>query len=132
MYLRFVQLNVVEGMKARSGIFSAAYELRNARNVDPHTHKQLEDLLAWFRQNLAIPSRFTRSSSKGADRPSVTYGLSWYKPSAKVHLDKSYELSALLQQNGYFIEIIKTTRLGYVLYEDEHQIVAEPFADGTR
>lgn len=132
MYLRFVQMNVVEGMKVRSGIFSAAYALREARNVDLHTHTQLEELLAWFRQNLAIPSRFTRSSSKGAHRRSVTYGLSWYKPSARQHLDKSYELSSLLRQSGYFIEVLKTTRLGYVLYEDEYQIVAEPFADSRR
>jgi len=129
MYLRFVQLKIVLGMRAREGIFSAAYELKHASKADRHTQSQLEDILSWFGQNLAVPSRFNLSSSKGYDRKVVTYGLSWYKPAARDHLKKSYELAALLRQNGYSIEIIKTSRPGYVLYEDEHQIVAEPFAD---
>lgn len=127
MYLRFVQMNVVEGMTARAGIFSAAYEL--ARRADPPTQVQLDYLLKWFRQNLAIPTRFSRSNSKGSYRRSVTYGLSWYKPSAKEHVGKTFELSSILQQSGYVIDVLKASRLGYILYEDEHQIVAEPFAE---
>ncbi|MCV9965999.1 hypothetical protein OIU34_29445 [Pararhizobium sp. BT-229] len=129
MYLRFVHLKVVEGMRARAGVFSAAYELKNAFDVDSHAQSRLEDLLGWFGQNLAVPSRFNLSNSKGYDRKAVTYGLSWYKPEARDHLKKSFELAALLEQNGYSIAVIKTSRPGYVLYEDEYQIVAEPFAD---
>ena len=131
MYLRFVQMNVVAGARSRAGIFTAAYDLRDAGKTDVLTRAQLDSLLVWFRENLASPTRFSRTNSKGAYRRSVTHGLSWYKPSAKVHLEKTFELSSILQQNGYGVEVLKTSRLGYILYEDEHQIVAEPFADGV-
>jgi hypothetical protein len=35
----------------------------------------------------------------------------------------------LLQENGYPIEIIRAERVGYIVYEDEQQVVAEPFSD---
>ncbi|MDP2123062.1 MAG: hypothetical protein Q8J92_01645 [Parvibaculum sp.] len=39
------------------------------------------------------------------------------------------EISRILQEYGHFVTMIKSARPGYIVYEDEHQIVAEPFAD---
>jgi hypothetical protein len=39
------------------------------------------------------------------------------------------EIMVLLGHNDVHVRMIKTTRPGYVLYEDEFQIVAVPFAD---
>ena len=128
MYVRFVRPNKVSGMKARDGFFCAAYDLRDDAHIDQFTSDQLEDLLSWFRQYLTIPRKFSRSRSKGGYRGD-TKGLSWFKPEAKEALEKSYELIALLAENGYVIETIKSDRVGYVVYEDENQLVAEPFSD---
>jgi len=38
-------------------------------------------------------------------------------------------LIALLDNHGVRVEMIKTTRPGYVIYEDNFQIVAVPFTD---
>lgn len=96
--------------------------------ITPETAKQLEDLLDWFRKNLSIPTSFTRTKSKGYYRRD-TFGISWFKPTSKQHIEQSFELIALLELNGYPIEILKTKRVGYVVYEDDVQIVAEPFSD---
>ncbi len=56
-------------------------------------------------------------------------GLSWFKPAARDHLDKAFAVAALLTRHGIVIEIQKAARVGYVLYEDGHQIEAEAFAD---
>ena len=129
MFLRFVRSRIIEGMQAREGFFGAAYELRGQTDVDQHTLDRLEDSLAWFRQNLAIPPRFNLSRSKGFYRKQTTQGLSWFKPTASEHLARAYDLTALLAQHGHHVEVMKSSRLGYVVYEDEYQIVAEPFSD---
>ncbi len=38
-----------------------------------------------------------------------------------------WELKAVIENHGFIIEVMKTDRPGYVVYEDEYQIVAEPF-----
>ncbi|KIC47022.1 hypothetical protein RA28_04745 [Ruegeria sp. ANG-S4] len=128
MFVRFVCPDPVVGMAARSGFFCAAYELNEAQTLDPYSQARLEHLLQWFREHLAVPTRFNSSKSKGAFHRD-TRGLSWFKPNASEALSKSYELIALLAENGYVIETLRSDRVGYVVYEDDHQIVAEPFAD---
>lgn len=39
------------------------------------------------------------------------------------------EMVLLLEHHDVPIRMVKTTRPGYVVYEDEFQIVAVPFAD---
>jgi len=40
-----------------------------------------------------------------------------------------YELVAILEAHGVGVEVIRTSRPGYVVYEDMHQVMAEPYAD---
>lgn len=115
-------------MVARSGFFTAAYALRD-QNPDPLTALRLESHLTWFRKNLAVPAKFTRSKSKGAWRVDDTKGLSWFKDTATEMLAHAHDLSALLDENGHPIEILHSDRIGYIVYEDLHQVIAEPFSD---
>ena len=41
-------------------------------------------------------------------------------------------MALILERNDVYIRTIKVERTGYVLYEDEAQILAEPFADIRR
>ena len=127
-YLRFVRPNTIENLGAREGFFCAAYELRSVHILEDYVSEQLEDLLSWFRTNLTIPNKFNRSKSKGY-RDKNAAGLSWFKENASEAIGRSYELISLLQENGYPIEIIRAERVGYIVYEDELQVVAEPFSD---
>ncbi|WP_245298371.1 hypothetical protein [Sinorhizobium sp. A49] len=115
-------------MASREGLFAAAYALQGSAELDAFSRGELDDLLAWFRQNLKIPPRFNRTKSKNHDRRD-TRGLSWFKPTARQHLDKAFELAELLTRHGIAIEVLRAARIGYVIYEDDHQLVAEPFAD---
>lgn len=127
-YLRFVRPNTIENHGAREGFFCAAYHLRNVLGLENYTSEQLEAHLSWFQVNLTIPDRFNRSKSEGSWNR-ATAGLSWFKEDASEAIRRSYELINLLQENGYPIETIRTKRVGYVVYEDDQQVVAEPFSD---
>src|SRR5207244_10492665 len=108
------------------GIFGAAYELRDGNVISASDRRSLEDLLAWFRVNLAVPQRFNSSKSKGYYRKK-TAGISWLKPTAGEHIAKMRALVAVLEDNGYQVSQVTTDRPGYVVFEDDHQVVAEPF-----
>ena len=132
MFHRFVCPGYVDGMDARKGFFSVAYEMERLPELDQHTLGRLEETLHWFRQNLPIPARFNRSKSKGFYRRTATRGLSWFKPTAEEHLAKAFALAALLEENGYAVEVLRTSRPGYIVYEDQYQVVAEPFSDSLK
>jgi hypothetical protein len=39
------------------------------------------------------------------------------------------QLEAVLEAHGYHVSMLREERVGYVAHEDEHQVIAEPFAD---
>lgn len=128
MYLRFVMARKVDGSAARAGFFVAAYELARRDEIDAETRRRAEEMLAWYRKHLPIPKRFNRTTSKGRS-PRSGIAISWFKPTAAEHLVKAHEMAALLSENGYPIDILKSSNPGYVTYEDDYQVVAEPFSD---
>ena len=39
------------------------------------------------------------------------------------------ELAAMLDQHSLAVRVLTTSKPGYVVYEDEYQVLAEPFSD---
>ncbi len=128
MYLRFVLPVVNEDTGLHEGVFQAAYELRREGELSEHEHTELSEILRWFGDNLEVPMRFNKSKSKGYWRRS-TKGISWFKPSADEHIAKMRRMSDILREHGHHIRMLKTSSPGYVVYEDDYQVVAEPFND---
>ena len=114
----------------RDGMFVEAYRaMRDVSGEIPSYHlKSLEIPINGFRKNLDEPSRFNSTTSKGAYRRS-TNGISWFKDTATEHISKAREISIILEDIGHFVAQKSTNRPGYIIFEDEFQIVAEPFAD---
>jgi hypothetical protein len=55
--------------------------------------------------------------------------LEWFKDSAKEHIAKMHALKQILEAHGVVVDVIQTHRPGYVVYEDEFQVAAEPFSE---
>ncbi len=81
----------------------------------------------WFNKNLGKPTRFT--ASKPPFYRKKNKAICWFKHTASEHLARVRELAAILDNHGVPVRTLKAKRVGYVVYEDEYQIVAEPFAD---
>jgi hypothetical protein len=88
----------------------------------------LKGLLLWFDRNIEEPDRFNRTKSKGWQRRN-SQGLSWFRASAIEQISKARQIVALLRKYGHEVEEARTVRPGFVVYADEHQVVAEPFSD---
>jgi hypothetical protein len=127
MFLRFVISEVHEESHEELGVFQAAFRLRNNGALSEQEEAAFEEIREWFSRNLNRPARFT--SAKPPFYRKRQNGISWFKDSAQEHISKIREMAALLERHDVAVQMIKSTRPGYIVYEDDFQIVAAPFAD---
>lgn len=127
-YLRFALRRHNAKSGVRDGVFSCAYALRRDLETDSAALARLEPALDWLNENLPVPHRFSTSRSKGA-RDRNNKGISWLKPEATTHIAMMHELASVLGECGHVVDVLSSTRPGYIVYEDAYQVVAEPFAD---
>jgi hypothetical protein len=127
MFVRFVTAELDEDSHKRLGIFQAVYRLKENGVLTPQEETYLQEIHRWFDKNLDQPDRFT--SAKPPYYRKRQDGISWFKDSAREHINKIRELITLLAGHGVLAEMIKSDRPGYILYEDQFQIVAVPFSD---
>ena len=130
-YVRFVVEHVHGDSGVPEGLFSRAYRLRDDADTPWYDRDRLAEILDWFDDSLEEPLRFNRTRSKGVYRR-TTKGVSWFKATAAEHIEKMHDLAAILTEHGHTVHEVRTDRPGYIVHEDRHQIVAEPFADTPR
>jgi hypothetical protein len=127
-YIRFVLTRRNPDSGVAEGVFDLAYVVRDSPDVGAADRSALAETLAWFDRNLATPARFNRTRSKGFYRRR-TRGIAWFKDTATEHLARMQGIREILQRYGYRVRILSETRVGYVIHEDEFQVIAEPFSD---
>jgi hypothetical protein len=121
MYLRFVVDEKHERSQKRLGILHAIRYLRDDGELSDDEIGQTDKLMEWFATHLRTPDVFTRKSKSRA--------ISWFKDNAEEHIAKCRAIAAVLKAHGQNVEMIRTEKPGYILHEDEYQIIAEPFSD---
>ena len=77
------------------------------------------------REDLEKPTRF--ATAKAPFYGKQNNAISWFKDDAVEHLSRIRTRVAILQSHGVSVKALKTDRAGYIVHEDECQIVAEPF-----
>jgi hypothetical protein len=127
-FVRFVVAERHPRTGLELGVFQVAYALRDRPDISENDRTTLRNTLAWFGKNLAEPARFNRTRSKGYYRRQ-TRGIAWFHDSAADHIARVQQLAVVLEAHGYHVSMLREERVGYVVYEDEHQVIAEPFAD---
>ena len=127
-FVRFVLTTRHPESGVEEGLFRAAYRLRDSARVEAEDRRLLTEVLDWFGKNVVTPDRFNRSKSKGFYRR-TTRGIAWFRDSATECLSRMHRMRAVLEKYGHPVTMLTETRVGYVVYEDELQVVAEPFSD---
>ena len=127
MYLRFVVAEIDRDSERALGVFHAVWNLRDAGMLYSYEQDQHDRVRGWFNRYLEIPRRFT--AAKAPFYRKQSRALCWFKDTAVVHIAQIRELVAILENHSVFVRLLKARRVGYVVYEDEYQIAAEPFAD---
>ena len=111
-----------------AGLFQIIEEVKKARETSPVVEQLIRLELDWFDKHLPAPHRLNRTRSKGWYRRNPK-GICWFKESAIDCVTRMYVLKRIAEDHGYFITVIREDRIGYIVYEDDFQAVAEPFSD---
>ena len=122
-YVRFVIGRKDEESHVELGIFQAAARALEWQNITGSDADELNELREWFSENLEKPTSF------GRDR--LRLGICWFKTGSTEHISRIWDMVRILERNGIYVKKIRTDKPGYVIYEDEWQLVAEPFRKGT-
>lgn len=123
MYIRFVIHRKDEDSGRRIGLFQVCSELLETNALTPYEEQQLRELRVWFNQNLKKPKSFAKSKKPNARGVAI----SWFKDTAGECISRMYEMKSLMEAHGITVDVIRTSRPGYVVYEDDHQVTAEPY-----
>ena len=127
-FIRFIVTGLHPESGVEEGLFGPAYSLRDNPALGEAERSSLSETLAWFEKNLKTPPRFNRTRSKGYYRRN-TKGIAWFRDTASECISRMHVLKRVLESHGTAVTVVRETHVGYVLYEDEAQVVAEPFAD---
>jgi len=122
-YVRFVIGRKDEDSQVEQGVFQAAAQALEWQSITGSDADELNELRAWFSKNLKRPTSFGRDKFR--------LGICWFKTGSTEHISRIWEMVNILERNGIYVKKIRTDRPGYVIYEDEWQLVAEPFRKGT-
>ena len=125
MYIRFVINDIDEASQKRLGIFHAIRYLRDDGKLLPYEEENMNQIMTWFSENLKKPNRLSKSTK----RHSANKAITWFKDSAIECISKIREIVSILESHGINVEVIKTDKPGYIVYEDDHQVAAEPFSE---
>jgi hypothetical protein len=123
-YVRFVIGQKDEERNVEQGIFQAVTLALEWQNITGSDADELNEGLAWFSKNLGKPTSFGRDKLRS--------GICWFKTGSSEHISRIWEMVNVLERNGIYVKKIRTDKPGYVIYEDEWQLVAEPFRKGTK
>lgn len=127
-FVRFTTLERSHVTGLPMGPFLAAGELLMDPSFGGPERDELAEAHGWICANLPVPVRFGRTTSKGHYRRNAR-GICWFKDSATDCLVQVRRIVGVLERRGWIVQQVVETRIGYIVYEDAWQVVAEPFAD---
>src|ERR1700730_15921995 len=105
--LRFQTRNRDLRSGGAEGLFPRAYALVRSPNVPAVLQESLRKQLRWFSVHLAVPVKFTRTRHSSHKN---THGIGWIKDSASEIITRMHELSRTVEQLGYSVEVVRTSR----------------------
>ncbi len=118
MLIRFTVLGIDADSGYKSGILVAAHTLRDEGDLTVAEHNELRLAIKWFNEHLPHPKVLHNTEHRRA--------ISWFKPAATQFIQKMWQLKELLDQHDHYVEVLRTTDPGIIVYEDEVQVIAKP------
>ena len=123
MFIRFFSGEIDEDSHVAAGLFSAACDLWETVELPDCELYPLIEVRDWFNAHLKSPFDYL------PQHPRYDQSICWFKATAREHLARAWELVTILERNGVFIWTVKSESPGYVHYEDEVQVFAQPYPE---
>ena len=124
MLLRFVIPDRDERTGQQTGLMTVAYRLLRSGDLSHAEEEGLRSHMKWLEINLPVPAKFARKRNVSHK---ATHGIPWLKSSAADAVRYLHAIADIARRHDYSVDVMQTERPGYIVYEDEWQVVAEPF-----
>jgi hypothetical protein len=98
------------------GLFYATTVLRSCYCLPDYADELLQESLVWFDENLTVPRLC------GQERRSIF----WFDSDAVECLSQIWQMIAIFNAEGLYVEQRTTSRPGHIVYRDSLQIAAIP------
>lgn len=98
------------------GIFHTLDRLFEVEALSPWSVARVEEISDWFNLHLPVPR--LRADDRRA--------LFWFRSESRDMIQRLWELAILLEEQGTIMELVHTTRPGWVRYADDFQVAAIP------
>jgi hypothetical protein len=122
MYLRLVTTQEDADSRQGAGVFQIAYDLYERGDLGHDEIVALKAVLLWFEKHLPTPDRAKLDAR----------AIFWFKAQAVEAARRVWDLAEVVKRHGVEAEVVKTSRPGYIVYEDDLQVAAIPFRDTFR
>lgn len=117
MYVRFVVGTNQDAARNQTGVIVELRLLKESGELPPYQIEQIDEIFAWINEHLPVPPFSEKNWSREA--------IAWFKDSAQEMISVFRDIVAILEEWGRPVRMLKTTRPGMILYEDEFQVVAQ-------
>ncbi len=124
MYLRFIGLCQDRRSRYEQGLIHLAYKLKYNNSFTDYEYEEVQYVFRWIDRNLIVPPILKI--------PGNYRCLCWFKPSAQEHIRVMWKLFSVIQNKGIAVDMIKCEEIGRIRYQDDYQIVAQPFTSNYR
>ena len=98
MFIRFVSGKLDEDSRVSAGLFCAAFDLSWADGLPHYESSALAQLEAWFDADLKSPTEHLPVDF------SYERAVCWFKPTAREHLARAWELVTILERNDVLMD----------------------------
>jgi hypothetical protein len=121
MYLRFVVGLDNADHRQLTGVITEARLLRDNDELHDYEDAWLQEQFDWFNAHIPVPPYSKSNWPSGCS--------AWFKNNgvASEAINRVWEFVNLLKENGKNVRVLKSKKPGYVLYEDDFQIVVTEF-----
>ena len=118
MFIRFIVNKKHIKSNRRLGIFHAIRYLRDDGELTADELREMDQVMDWFANHLEAPERLSQVKA-----------ISWFKDSAKDHISNIRKIICVLKTHNIDVDMVRTDKPGYLVYEDDYQVFAEPFSE---
>jgi len=125
MYLRFESYLRDSDYNYRLGIFQAAFALRDNEAVADYAREGMRCDIDWFKECLPSPDDYYFEVRRFARTEKL--GVCWFKYQASEMVRRAFSMKIRLEQWGYPITVLKSRRPGRIKYQDDYQVVVNPY-----
>jgi hypothetical protein len=114
-FVRFVVGSDSQHHRELTGIITEARYLRDNAELTSEEVAHLEELYAWFEDQLPVPPFSTSRWPRDV--------VAWFKDDAHEPVRRMWDIAALLEDHGVRVRLLKSRNPGRVVYEDDYQVV---------